>query len=163
AYLAWQRPRLLRSPWLALAALLFLVTIGSYVAYNLQTPLGTLADVARQRAGSNRAAAPGPASYARGLGNELGPLGLVLAGAVPRRRPRLGPAATTAIVALLAAPSVLALAQYYRAVEACGSHSQVLVAAAALLAAPPLRGQPVVVDNSLSDDARRGCSEPVES
>src|SRR5206468_902952 len=32
AYLLWKRPRLLRSPWLALAALLFLAGVGTYVA-----------------------------------------------------------------------------------------------------------------------------------
>src|SRR5206468_2884224 len=68
AYLAWKCPRLLRSRWLAAAALLFLLAIGSYVAYNLQTPLGTLADIARQRADSNMAPTLGPDSYARGLG-----------------------------------------------------------------------------------------------
>ncbi len=77
------------------------------------------------------------------------------------RRPPLALAGTVAAAALLALPSVLALARTYAEVDVRGSQAEVMRAAAALLRAQP-SGEPLVVDLRLSAEVAGG-GDPYEA
>jgi len=142
AYLAWQRPRLLRSSWLLVGALLFVAATATFVLYNLQAAqsgeratLGGILSARARRVEQADSPLPNPlaTSYLDDLVATPLPFGLIAAGIVPT-----GPPSDTQVAYGLGylALALVALAQQARR----GAPLPALVALPALALLPAVNG-----------------------